>query len=135
VLTTADTWELWTRRARLIRVTDGDTVVMEWDQGAGDRHEEAIRLINDWAPESTQAGYVETTTFTSNWFRSVLTGTRRRWPFVVQTVPSTAFEPNLKRSFTRYLGLIYEFENPANCLNDQITAFLLQHPEWGRGTT
>lgn len=128
-------WDLWTRRAQLIRVTDGDTVVMQMDQGCGSRQEEAIRLVNDWAPESGELGYLETSAFTSNWYRSILAGSRRRWPFVTQTIPNTAFEPNQRRSFVRYLGFIFAYDEPANCLNDQVAAFLLQHPEWGPGIT
>lgn len=132
---TAPTWDLWTRRAQLVRVTDGDTVVMEMDNGFGARQEEAIRLVNDWAPEKGQTGYLETGTFTGNWFRSIQAGTRRRWPFVTQTVQNTLIEPNQTRSFVRYLGFIFEYDNAGNCLNDQVAAFLLQHPEWGHGVT
>lgn len=133
--TASDVWDLWTCRAQLVRVTDGDTVVMTMDQGYGGRQEEAIRLIRDWAPEKRDVGYLETTTFTGQWYRSVLATTRRRWPFVVQSIPNTNLEPNEGRSFVRYLGLIYAYDDPENCLNDQVAVFLEQHPEWGPGTT
>lgn len=54
--------------ARLVRVIDGDTVVMEVDVGFRLKATQRIRLANIDTPERTEPGWREATLGTITWF-------------------------------------------------------------------
>jgi endonuclease YncB( thermonuclease family) len=117
-------------RAQLVRVVDGDSAVLLFDQGLGGRQEEEVRLLNVSAPERHQAGGLECRDFVAAWIGQL---PARRWPLYVQTVPNTTLEPAERRTFVRYLATVRDFTDRTRCLNDDLARFLAQHPEWGSG--
>lgn len=121
---------MWDYRAKVHDVTDGDTLVLLIDQGLYSRQQEAIRLLNVSAPEHNQLGGMETKKFVTDWL--LFRNTNFEWPLKVVTVKNTSIEPIEKRTFTRYLGTIYDIVT-GRCLNDDINEFLISHPEWGSG--
>jgi hypothetical protein len=118
-------------RAQLIRVIDGDTVVINFDQGLHSRQEESIRLIIVGAPEPDEAGYEEAKQFTIQWMENL--DESRRWPLYIFTEPNRNFEPDERRSFVRFLGTVTDIRGSRPTLNQALKNFLLQHPEWGSG--
>jgi hypothetical protein len=121
---------MWDYRARCLRVHDGDTLTLLIDQGLHSRQEEQIRLVDVFAPELSQLGGNETRTFAQNWVNTWSVGLI--WPLYVITEKNTNPEPDEKRTFTRYIGKVYSIQSKS-CLNDQVSAFLFAHPEWGLG--
>lgn len=123
-------------RARLLRVHDGDTLTLELDQGMSDRSEEAIRLLNVWAPELRQLGGEETMIFVQQWLDRNCNQSLR-WPLYVKTLPNKQPEPDEIRTFVRYVGTVWRFDLQGNVvepsLNNDVNDFLLQHPEWPHG--
>lgn len=69
---------MWDRRARLVSVTDGDTLKLVLDQGYGDTKTLHARLADAHAPERGQAGHYETTRFVVFW----LANRGGDWPLV-----------------------------------------------------
>lgn len=122
---------MWDYRAGLIRVIDGDSVVLMLDQGFNGRQEEEIRLLNVSAPERNELGGAESRKFVEDWFLNL--DYTLRWPLYVKTVPNTNVEPNEKRTFVRYLATIWKFGNMSQSLNGAVTQYLTEHPEWGTG--
>lgn len=118
-------------RASLVRTVDSDTVRLLCDTGFGGRQEEDVRLLNVSAPELRDPGGVQCRDFTAAWLGQYST---RRWPLLVSTVPNTAAEPGERRSFVRYLGTVSDITDPGRVLNDDLAAYLRQHPEWGSGS-
>jgi hypothetical protein len=121
---------VWDYRAQLIRIDDADTIVILADQGFSGRQEEAIRLADVSAPELRDPGGAETKSFTQAWAAQL---PLLRWPLYVMTQPNTNPEPSERRSFVRYIGTVYDYADRGRCLNDDLAAFLTQHPEWGSG--
>jgi len=121
---------MWDYRAQLLRVDDADTIVILADQGFSGRQEEAIRLADVSAPELREPGGAETKAFTQAWSGQL---SLLRWPLYVMTQPNTNPEPSERRSFVRYIGTVYDYADRRRCLNDDLAAFLAQHPEWGSG--
>jgi hypothetical protein len=122
---------MWDYRAQLLRVDDADTIVILADQGFSGRQEEAIRLADVSAPELRDPGGAESKAFTQAWAAQL---SLLRWPLYVMTQPNTNPEPSERRSFVRYIGTVYDYADRGRCLNDDLAAFLAQHPEWGTGT-
>lgn len=118
-------------RASLIRVVNGDSIVILADVGYGARVEEEVRLLNVSAPEHYQPGGLESRDFTAAWFKQC--SPTRRWPLHVITVPNTTLEPIEKRSFVRYLATVSDIVAPSRVLNTELALYLSQHPEWGHG--
>jgi hypothetical protein len=118
-------------RARLVRVVDGDSAVLEFDTGFGGRQEEEVRLLGVSAPEHYQVGGLQCRDFAAAWFGQG-SGTRT-WPLHVITVPNTTLEPNERRTFVRYLATVSDVVAPSRVLNVDLGRFLTQHPEWGHG--
>jgi hypothetical protein len=118
---------------------DGDTILMVLDLGLSHWAEESIRLADVRAPESYQPGGKES----AQQLRMILdeavdtaVAKRRRWAFVVHTQPNTNPEPEERRSFVRYVGEVWGYEEYMNgglSVNRQMAAFLREHPEWGPG--
>lgn len=121
---------LWTYRARLLSIHDGDTISALLDLGLGMRAEVDLRLVNVSAPELSQAGGRESLAFVAEWVECLPTG--YDWPLIVQTVKTSTREPGERRSFTRYLAHVYEV-GMARCLNVDAAKFLAEHPEWPPG--
>jgi hypothetical protein len=121
---------MWDYRAALVRVVDGDTVVLEIDQGFSGRQEEHIRLLDVRAPEKSQPGGVDTWQYVQHWAEQL---PATRWPLRVMTVPNTNPEPSERRTLTRYLGTVVQLAIPFRNLNADVTAYLAEHPEWGPG--
>jgi hypothetical protein len=118
-------------RARLVRVVDADSAVIEFDCGFGGRQEEEVRLLGASAPEHYQPGGLESRDFTAAWFKQC--SSTRRWPIHVLTIPNTSLEPLEKRTFVRYLATVSDIVAPSRILNAELSGFLAQHPEWGHG--
>jgi hypothetical protein len=123
---------VWDYRAALIKVTDGDTIVLLVDTGFHGRQEVELRLAGVSAPELSQPGGVETRTFVGDWLQAH-SSPLMRWPLRVQTQTNTNPEPIERRSFTRYIGWVHSFATGMS-LNTSVTDFLNQHPEWGPGS-
>lgn len=117
-------------RARLVRVVDADTIVLELDCGFGGRQEEQIRLLDVSAPELRDPGGAESHAFTVQWLSRL---SARRWPLWVDTEPSVSVEPVERRSFVRYLATVRDYTDPEHSLNEALAGFLAEHPEWGSG--
>lgn len=120
---------------------DGDTILFWLDQGLNDAAEEPIRLIDVKAPESYQAGGLESAQMLRSMLDEVIDraqSRRLRWPFMVFTQPNTNPEPDERRSFVRWAGTVYAFDATATgepSINEQMAEFLASHPEWGNGIT
>jgi endonuclease YncB( thermonuclease family) len=121
---------MWTYRAALITVIDGDTLRLLIDTGYHGRVEEDIRLLAVSAPETYQPGGQETTVYVSDWMHAL---EDLRWPLQVVTVPNRNLEPDERRTFTRYLGTVSDIVD-GRILNTDLADYLAQHPEWGSGT-
>jgi endonuclease YncB( thermonuclease family) len=121
---------MWTYRAALIQVIDGDTLRLDIDLGFHVRTQQDIRLLAVSAPERNQPGGEEATTWVEDWLDHLVA---LRWPLLVTTAISRIAEPDEKRTFTRYLGTITDIVDGRN-LNTDLADYLTQHPEWGSGT-
>jgi hypothetical protein len=114
---------------------DGDTLLLISDLGRGVYDEAPIRLKGVFAPETGQPGGKESAKMLALILGEVeerVAAHRHRWPFVVVTEPNTNPEPDEIRSFVRYIGTLYAADT-GECVNDQMAAFLAQHPEWSGG--
>lgn len=132
---------MWDNRARRSdkprtgKGDDGDTVLLISDLGRGVYDEAPIRLKNVFAPETSQPGGKETAKFLDMVLSDIeerAQARHARWPFIVVTEKNTNPEPDEIRSFVRFVGTLYAADI-AECVNDQMIAFLNQHPEWGKG--
>jgi hypothetical protein len=117
---------MWEYRARLIQALDGDTMRLLIDTGFHGRRVEDIRLLGVHAPELREPGGGETLEFVESW----LADSSAEWPLRLLTVPNTKPEPEERRSFVRYLGVVTEGDLSLNAAVDN---FLAGHPEWGPG--
>jgi hypothetical protein len=121
---------VWTYRAALIQVIDGDTLRLEIDLGFHVHTQQDIRLLAVSAPETNQPGGMESAGWVAGWI-SLLPDLR--WPLLVTTAISRIAEPDEKRTFTRYLGTVADIVD-GRILNTDLADYLAQHPEWGSGT-
>ncbi len=92
----------WTYGCRLVRVIDGDTVVMDIDNGFRNREQHAIRLVDVNAPEMFSGDDREhgkrIRQMVIEWFdRQPVTQT---FPFIIQTLAD-------RQTFNRYIGTIW----------------------------
>lgn len=93
--------QLYWYRAKVLRVVDGDTLVVEIDKGMRDRSEESIRVAGVDTPElfsgvDTAAG-AEARAFTVEW---VAAQGDDRWPIRLRTHKDA-------RTFDRYVADVY----------------------------
>jgi hypothetical protein len=126
----------WGFRAQLTREHDGDSFWMLCDTGFDGRHEPELRLAGVHAPEihPVQPGAVDTLAFVNGWLVSVQANDpHRRWPFWVDVVMTSSFEPEMDESFTRFVATVWPFSNRATSLNEAVNTFLSGHPEWPSG--
>ena len=121
---------MWSYRARLLKVIDGDTVRVLVDLGFYARHQVDIRLAGVRAPELNDVGGQDTKKFVELWMSAsplVL-----NWPLYLETSTTALIEPIEKMTFYRYVGIVRRI-GTSECLNDDIGRFLDLHPEWGIG--
>jgi hypothetical protein len=118
---------------------DGDTILFWLSEGLNDAAEEPIRLAGVTAPESHQAGGPEAARqlrLICEEIEERARARRKRWPFMVYTMPNSAPDRDERRTFTRWEGTVYAFDAESTAeisLNQQMIAFLRAHPEWGGG--
>lgn len=125
---------MWQYRAALVRVIDGDTLVMNLDLGFHVRTEQHIRLLNVSAPEMGTPGGVESHAFVQAWTdEGVTRAWPSVWPFVVGTETATGVDAEARRSRTRYMGRVWWHGMGAPSLNYELDRYLAKHPEWGTG--
>jgi hypothetical protein len=123
-------------RAALSRVVDGDSAILLIDCGFSVRAEVEVRLLDVHAPERSQPGGAEATSFAAAWFDHVAAiDPSRRWPLYVETQISRVVEPTERRSFIRYVGTVWPIgtQAPESSLNWLLAQFLAGHPEWPSG--
>lgn len=113
---------MWDRRARVVEVTDGDTLKVVLDQGFGDTKEISVRLLGTFAPESSQVGGKETKAFVQAWVAAQPAAT---WPVVVTTALTRSGQHEVQ-SFARYLGTVTSLDGTDN-LNAEVSAFVAAH--------
>lgn len=121
-------------RAQLSRVHDGDSAFFLADLGFSVRAEVELRLTGVRAPELNQPGGRETTDFVNGWLAAGAAG-NRRWPFWIECLQTSAYEPDLKMTFTRYIATVWLFDQRGleQSLNYHVNTFLSGHPEWPPG--
>jgi endonuclease YncB( thermonuclease family) len=126
--------ELGRFRARLTREHDGDSFWVLADTWFGSRYEPELRLYGVHAPELGQPGGSEALAFVNAWLTTA-NSSSRKWPLWIETVMTKTFEPDQRRTFTRYLATVWPFDRrtPAESLNLQLNQFLADHPEWPPG--
>jgi hypothetical protein len=138
-------------RAYATKPHDGDSFWVVCDTGFGGRHEPELRLLDVHAPELRpmalppvfQPGGADTTNFVNDWMASVNVGSVRRWWLWVETILSTAYEPNERMTLSRYLAVVWPYDQrPAALgtppddtlsLNHAVAAYLAGHPDWPSG--
>lgn len=120
---------MWTYRAALLKVIDADTIRIELDHGCYIRSQQDIRLLGVSAPELNQPGGTEARQYTVDWMSRLLPGIR--WPLLIRTDVTTAGDE--RRSFTRWLGSMWDITDPTRHLNSDLITYLAGHPEWGPG--
>lgn len=123
---------VWDRRARVVEVLDGDTVVCLLDQGFGTTITVSVRLEDTWAPEKHETGGVETRAYAAAWLATAakLPGARADWPIVVETVRLRS-DNSEAMSFARYIGRITRTDGRA--LGADVSAFV-RAAGYGGGT-
>ncbi len=126
-------------RAYATKRHDGDSFWVMADTGFDGRAEPELRLVDVTAPEvkPVQLGSAETTNFVNEWLIAAESvKPARRWPLWVVTMQTTAFEPEQKQTFTRYLAWVWRFDqqdDPDATLNRAVAGMLAQHPDWPAG--
>lgn len=119
---------MWDKRAQLVRVKDGDTIVAVLDQGFGDTKEIDVRLFGVWAPELDEPGGPEVKEFVQSWF---LQQPLLKWPFVLTTVRMKVSDKE-QVTLGRYVALVQSADGLRN-LNVEIMLFVARQG-YGGGT-
>lgn len=98
--------QLYTFKAKCVRVIDGDTIVIDLDLGMRIKKEnERVRLLNVDTPERRQKNYEEAKQFTTECVEGK--------DIYVQTYKND--------NFSRFLANVYyEIDNEIRCLNDDL---------------
>jgi len=110
---------MWDRRAKLVRIHDGDTITVVLDQGFRDTKEIDLRLFGVHAPELKEVGGPETRDFVFDWFLPL--STKVTWPFIVTTVRMPIADREMT-TLERYLGTVTDTIN--RNLNVDVMAFV-----------
>lgn len=117
-----------TWRARLPRVDDipeavhdGDTLVVESDQGDWYRKVRYCRLFDVYAPELSQPGGQACKQFVVDWINYHNTG---KWPFWVDTLQTTRGLDI--QTFGRYVTIIWNADRSEQ-LNSAVQAFITRN--------
>lgn len=115
---------MWDRRAKVLKINDGDTLVALLDQGFGDTKEITVRLLGVWAPELNQTGGPETKEFVVNWLDGkTLAGTT--WSFIITTARMKTVDREQK-TFDRYVATLTTMDNSYN-LNVDVMDFVMRN--------
>lgn len=123
---------MWDRRARLVRVKDGDTFVALLDQGFRDTKEVDVRLYGVYCPERGEPGFEECKAFTQAWFDLEAVNAGSTWPFVVTTHRMKTIDRE-QTTLERYVGTVTSLDASRN-LNLDLMAFVLAQ-SFGPGDT
>ncbi len=112
--------DLWTYRAALVRIIDGDTAVFRLDMGFRVSCEQSLRLIGVNAPElftgtDREVG-AQAKQDCADWLSSKM-GYGIDWPFIVTTQKD-------RQTFGRFLGTIYALDGTS--LNDHLASMSWQ---------
>jgi len=114
--------DLWTYRASLISVTDGDTIRVRLDLGFHVSCVQSLRLVGVFAPElfsgTNRVMGAKAKQDCADWFADTDDGSE--WPWIVQTLKD-------RTTFGRFLGTIY---TPSG---DSLNEFLMSRP-WQEAT-
>lgn len=105
--------DLWSYRARLARVVDGDTLIVEIDCGFSTYRRDRVRLLGVDAPEargSSKPAGDAATYFVAAWLAAAERGD---WPLLIRTEKTD--------NFGRYLALVWRADT-GECLNDALLA-------------
>lgn len=101
-----DRAHLWHFRADLLRVIDGDTIVVLTDNGMYDRHETHVRIADLWEPElDTEEGRNRRDLLIEK-LQLFLPAPQRDWSLRVVTRQKETIVSE-ERSFERYVGDVY----------------------------
>jgi hypothetical protein len=112
---------MWDRRAKVLKVKDGDTLKVVIDQGFGDAKTLDLRLLDTWAPEKAECGGGETREFVETWLNEH-DPDGDEWPFVV-TVERNRAGTREVVTFGRYVGTLTAL-NGYSILNEDVNAFV-----------
>ena len=96
--------DMYWRNIRLIRVTDGDTVLVQVDAGFNCNFQQSIRLLDVDAPDLKGSEEIQeqgraAKQFVIDWFREHIHGTREYFPFCLNSRKADRFG-------SRYLGAV-----------------------------
>lgn len=103
---------LWHYRAQVIRIIDGDTVVLLADTGFGGRHEVHVRIADLNAPELSEPGGAEARLR----LMTVLGWLTVGWPLRVATRRRETVLTEVT-SFERYVADIYVRDSKGDLVN------------------
>jgi endonuclease YncB( thermonuclease family) len=112
---------MWDKRAALVRVKDGDTLVALLDQGFRDTKEVDVRLYGVFCPERGQDGYSECKQFTQAWIEHEEQMAGTKWPFVVTTMRMKTVDRE-QTTLERYVATVTSLDGTRN-LNLEVEAF------------
>jgi micrococcal nuclease len=115
----------WFYRAKLIRLIDGDTLIVELDQGLHTYRVERLRLLRCNAPEihgATKMAGLAATAYTTAWLAAAGSDP---WPLTIETYRTD--------DFGRYLAEVWRLADGANLSDDLLssgnaTAFMTGSP-------
>jgi hypothetical protein len=124
---------MWEYRAVHQATLDGDTVRLLADLGFGVRMQIEVRLTDVHAPELSEEGGMDTLQYVMNWMAAVHI-TPLKWPLIVRTQQTVRpVEAESIRSFTRYVGDIFQASNrSAPSLNADVRVYLAGL-HWSKG--
>lgn len=114
-MTAPDAAHVWTYQARYVRAVDGDTVELLVDHGMRVHSTQRVRLLDVYAPERGQEGYLETRDEVDR-FLSAAGGAS--WPLLIVTHKD-------RRTFERYLADVYRLPDGAS-LGEHVNAFVAE---------
>lgn len=117
------------RRAQILRVIDGDSLVAMIEQDYGDFKRIEVRLGADYAPEEDDPGGPETTAFAEQWVANH--DDHSEWPFLWYPKRTRADTHEIK-SFDRFVGRIEAKDG--DCINDDVQKFVHENG-YGPGIT
>lgn len=116
---------MWDKRARLLRVIDGDTIEVLLDQGFRDTKEIDVRLLGVWAPEMREPGGPETKAFVQEWFRREEAATGGKvWSVVVTTMRMPVADKE-QQTFDRYVCTVTSMDG-SRSLNVAVSQYVAE---------
>lgn len=101
-----DRFHLWHFRAALLRVIDGDTIVVLTDNGMYGRHETHVRIAELWEPELDIPEGVARRDHLISQLQLFLPPSSLAWPLRIVTRQKETIVSE-ERSFERYVGDVF----------------------------